>query len=356
MPRERRLRALTLGLWLLAGAAICAPAFWLDFDSDRWLPPEHPQKRALDELRHEFAPGETLAVVLPMPAGSFSAEGVGWLLALEEALKAALRDDLISIRSPASALRIAADSATVRIEEFHAAMRRGAFASREDYRQAFAESPYGAGLRRRTARSPSCCCAWTRASRSSGDAWPCRRCAPCSTAKASVGRRISPAVRRCGTRSTRRSAGKTLQLAAAGAGVIALFLVLFLRSLRRAVPVLAVALLVIVGSMSWIVVLGHKMTVTTLALPILVAIIAVADGLHILAHSDALRRADPQALGVQLACGALGRALRPCLFTSLTTAAGFGAFGISTLIPLRDFGLDSLAAITFAYPVIVLAF
>ena len=354
--RERRLGALTLGLWLLAGAAIAAPAFWLDFDSDRWLSPEHPQERALDELEREFAPGETLAVVLPMPAGSFSAEGVSRLLVLEEALEAELQDDLVSIRSPASAQRIAADGETVRIEEFHAAMRRGAFASREDYRRAFAESPYGGRL-----ASPDGSLAVLLLRLDTSEQAERRRRAM---------RKVRTVLDREGAGEEAHFAGgaalrdtinekvrrQTPQLAAAGAGVIALFLVLFLRSVRRAFPVFAAALLVIAGSLSWIVILGHKMTVTTLALPTLAAIIAVADGLHILAHRDALRRADPRAPGVQLARGALGRALRPCLFTSLTTAAGFGAFGISALIPLRDFGLDSVAAITFAYPVIVLAF
>ena len=356
MRREGRLRALTLGLWLLAGAAIVAPAFWLDFDSDRWLPPEHPQKRALDELRREFAPGETLAVVLPMPAGAFSAEGVERLLALEEALRAALQDNLVSIRSPASAQRIAADGAMVRVEEFHAAMRRGAFASREDYREAFAESPYGGRL---ASRDGSLAVLLLRLDTSEQAG---RRRLAMQSVRAVLEREgLGGQAHFAGGAALRDTINEkvrwqTLQLAAAGAGVIALFLVLFLRSVRRAFPVLAVALLVIAASMSWIVVLGHKVTVTTLALPILVAIIAVADGLHILAHRDARRRADPLASGVRIARGALGRALRPCLFTSLTTAAGFGAFGISALIPLRHFGLDSLAAITFAYPVIVLAF
>ena len=356
MRREGRLRALTLGLWLLTGAAIVAPAFWLDFDSDRWLPPEHPQKRALDALRHEFAPGETLAVVLPMPAGAFSAEGVERLLALEEALRAALRDNLVSIRSPASAQRIAADGAMVRVEEFHAAMRRGAFASREDYREAFAESPYGGRL---ASRDGSLAVLLLRldTSEQAGRRRLAMQSVRAVLEREGVGGQAhfagGAALRDTINEKVRR---QTLQLAAAGAGVIALFLVLFLRSVRRAFPVLAVALLVIAASMSWIVVLGHKMTVTTLALPILVAIVAVADGLHILAHRDARRRADPLASGVRIARGALGRALRPCLFTSLTTAAGFGAFGTSALIPLRHFGLDSLAAITFAYPVIVLAF
>ena len=335
---------------------IAAPAFWLDFDSDRWLSPEHPQERALDELEREFAPGETLAVVLPMPAGSFSAEGVSRLLALEEALEAELREDLVSIRSPASAQRIAADGETVRIEEFHAAMRRGAFASRETYRRAFAESPYGGRL-----ASPDGSLAVLllrldtseQAERRRRVMQKVRTVLDREGAGGQVHLAGGAALRDTINEKVRR---QTPQLAAAGAGVIALFLVLFLRSVRRAFPVLAAAVLVIAGSLSWIVVLGHDMTVTTLALPVLVAVIAVADGLHILAHRDALRRADPRAPGVQLARGALGRALRPCLFTSLTTAAGFGAFGISALIPLRDFGVDSLAAITFAYPVIVLAF
>ena len=354
--RERRLGALTLGLWLLAGAAIAAPAFWLEFDSDRWLPPEHPQERALDELEREFAPGETLAVVLPMPAGTFSAEGVGRLLALEDALEAELQDDLVSIRSPASAQRIAADGETVRIEEFHAAMARGAFASREEYRRAFAGSSYGGRL---ASRDGSLAVLLLRLDTSEQAE---RRRRAMRKVRAVLDREGAggqahfvggAALRDAINEKVRR---QTPQLAAAGAGVIALFLVLFLRSARRAFPVLAAALLVIAGSLSWIVVLGHKMTVTTLALPVLAAVIAVADGLHILAHRDALHRADPRAPGDRLARGALGRALRPCLFTSLTTAAGFGAFGVSALIPLRDFGLDSVAAITFAYPVIVLAF
>lgn len=352
--RERRLRALTLGLWLVAGAAIAAPALWLDFDNDRWLPPEHPQELALDELEREFAPGETLVVALRTPSGSFSRKGTSRLLALEQALRTTLDDDLISIRSPASALRIDADETKVRIEEFHAAVKRGAFGSREDYRLAFADSPYGGRL-----------ASWDGAIAAvvlrvdTNEQADRRR---------EVVRKVRDVLHREGAAARAHLTGEaalrdeinekvrtqTLALSGAGAAVIAVFLTVLLRSVRRALPVLGGALLVIVASLSWITILGHKMTVTALVLPVLAAIIAVADGLHILAHRDAVRSADPKARGAGIARATLRRALRPCLFASLTTAIGFGAFGISELIPLRDFGVDSIAAITFAYPVIVL--
>ena len=111
--------------------------------------------------------------------------------------------------------------------------------------------------------------------------------------------------------------------------------------------VLGTALMALLLSLSVVALLGHEMTVVALCLPVLVTVIAVADGLHILMRRDYLRhtRARPRVVMAQM--------WRPCLMTTVTSAIGFGSFFVSDLVPLKNFGLESVLGISLVYPLII---
>lgn len=112
--------------------------------------------------------------------------------------------------------------------------------------------------------------------------------------------------------------------------IFVLLLVLF----RRVGPVLLT--MVAVGFAStWLfgvfIGLGHSINMVTMILPTLVLILGVADSVHILEH----RAQHPE----QSAAQVLTFMFWPCLFTSLTTMAGFASLGTSRMAVVRDLGL-----------------
>ena len=358
--RERKRRPAPAGArwgaapWLAATAAVAvsfAPLAGLEFDSDRWLPEDHPEERALDALEREFTPGETLAVVVETPEGAFSREATERIEALEDTLAGALGEAFVSIRSPASAERIAAQGNQVRIESYARSVRQGRLAWGEAYRESFRGGPYGGRLADDAGRY----------------AMILARLGTHEDAEARMHAmaRVREALERSGEgENVHLAGGATLReainervrtqtplLIAAAAVTVALFLVAALGSIARALPVIAIAGAAIGASLGWVMVLGHKMTVTTMALPVIVAVIAVADALHVIARRDRARErgSAPEKAGK----GAISAAFKPCLMTTVTSMVGFGAFAASTLVPLRHFGIDAGAAIASALALIV---
>ena len=95
----------------------------------------------------------------------------------------------------------------------------------------------------------------------------------------------------------------------------------------------------------------HPLTVVSMTLPILVLVIAVADAIHILARWEIYYKEDAD---VSLTLKKVFKETwLPCLFTSVTTAIGFGSFYFSELLPLKYFGLDSFVGILLSYIVII---
>jgi predicted RND superfamily exporter protein len=92
-------------------------------------------------------------------------------------------------------------------------------------------------------------------------------------------------------------------------------------------------------------VLGWNANLLTPAmLPLLLAI-GVADSMHILVDYDRRRRLrEPDAAGA-----AVRHLFRPCLFTSLTTAAGLMALLVSSLRPVREFGVIAAIGVLAAF-------
>lgn len=89
---------------------------------------------------------------------------------------------------------------------------------------------------------------------------------------------------------------------------------------------------------------GRNVNMVTMALPTLVVIIGIADSVHLL-HAIA-RETGPDRVRRGIA-----RIWLPCLFTTLTTAAGFLALGTARMTVVRDLGLFAAAGVIAAFVV-----
>jgi predicted RND superfamily exporter protein len=121
-----------------------------------------------------------------------------------------------------------------------------------------------------------------------------------------------------------------------GAVLFALF-----RSLPAAVATLAtvgVAVVWTFGAMGW---LGLAQNSITQALPPLMLVICVCDGIHLMALYASEGRAAPGAPRKELLLRVVGDIGAPCVFTAATTAGGFASFLSSRLESLAEFGAIS---------------
>ncbi|MGR3913806.1 MAG: MMPL family transporter [Gammaproteobacteria bacterium] len=138
------------------------------------------------------------------------------------------------------------------------------------------------------------------------------------------------------------------QLLALAALMLAVFLRLACGNWPRAGVIFTAAAAAVTSCLGLMAAFNWPMNAVLLVLPVMVAVIAVADGLHILATWDALAAQPPRA---RLA-NSIRQTWLPCLGATLTSAAGFGAFAVSELTPLRHFGFASALGILYAYPLI----
>jgi len=112
-----------------------------------------------------------------------------------------------------------------------------------------------------------------------------------------------------------------------------------------------IPLLVVAAAAAWafcvMVLLGWQATLLTSAMLPLFLAIGAADTIHVLADFRRRRRLD---VPVPEAADAAARRLwKPCLFTSLTTAAGLMALLVSSLQPVREFGLIAAIGVLAAF-------
>jgi predicted RND superfamily exporter protein len=131
------------------------------------------------------------------------------------------------------------------------------------------------------------------------------------------------------------------------AGVIGAVLLLFFRRFIGVAGPLAVAACSILVSVALIGLLGWNLDILFGMLPTLLIAVGVADGVHIISefrayHADLGDRRE-----------AVRRTLRlvgtPCLLTSLTTAAGFGAMSIAPIKMISHFAIYSAVGVLAAF-------
>lgn len=112
-----------------------------------------------------------------------------------------------------------------------------------------------------------------------------------------------------------------------------------------------IPLLVVAAAGTWALgfmgLLGLQTTLLSSAMVPLFLAIGTADAIHMLAEHERQRHAGCSA--AEAASSAAVRLWKPCLFTSLTTAAGLSALLASSLRPVREFGLVAAFGVLAAF-------
>ena len=121
--------------------------------------------------------------------------------------------------------------------------------------------------------------------------------------------------------------------------MIFICIALFVGTLGSVLLALAVLVLSMVLTLGVFSLMGHSINMVTMILPTLIMVIGVADLVHIVSHYLREIRANPALAKTEAMRATLGRVLRPCLLTTVTTAAGFAALLASPMAVVRDFGL-----------------
>lgn len=127
-----------------------------------------------------------------------------------------------------------------------------------------------------------------------------------------------------------------------------LFLTLAYRSARVTLAVAVVTLTVLLVGMA-VIALSGPVNLITILLPVLLLALTVALCVHLV---GSYRRHLARSRSVRAAVDAMrAEEWRPCLVTSLTTAAGFGSFGLTRIEPLRVLGVAMAVSILAAFAV-----
>ena len=344
-------RACVALLWLALAGAATSQLHRLGFDNDTWLPPDNPRKIALDTFRAEFEPDEAFLLVVELQEDFFREEQTQKIRELEGVLDAL--PETVSVLSPLSATTIIDTGETLEIGSFDEAMEKGFLADAGAFREKFLASPYAGRLLSADQRKVLLRVAIERID---AVARGISVAAVIAAARAEADKKGWENIHFAGESALKdelnRATREQLPYLLALAGIM---LVIFLRlacgNWRRAAVIFAAAVAAVSSCLGLMAAFGWPMNAVLLVLPVMVSVIAVADGLHILATWDALEAPhlhDPQTRIKKT----IAQTWLPCLGATLTSAAGFGAFSVSELTPLQHFGFASALTILYAYPLI----
>ncbi|WP_347159398.1 efflux RND transporter permease subunit [Pontibacter chitinilyticus] len=93
--------------------------------------------------------------------------------------------------------------------------------------------------------------------------------------------------------------------------------------------------------------LGYRLNLMTTLLPIIIILLGIMDVLHVL--NERTQLTSDQFEPKEAALAALTHVFRPCLFTSLTTMAGFLALSVSPMAILQTFGMFAALGILLSF-------
>jgi len=114
---------------------------------------------------------------------------------------------------------------------------------------------------------------------------------------------------------------------------------------------MAVAGMSIIWSLGVFSLMGGTMNLVLAVMPPLILVAAVGDTIHLLCqYRHHIQKNPPEKAILE----AVRDVWKPCLMTSLTTAAGFGSLAVSRFSPVRSFGLLSVLGIVFAFVITML--
>lgn len=129
--------------------------------------------------------------------------------------------------------------------------------------------------------------------------------------------------------------------------LLTVILFLFFRALWATAIPLMVILYSVALLISGIFFLGESLSVLTIILPTIIFVVGISDMVHLLNHYlEEMRLGKPKEQAVQQAVKVIGKAT---FLTSLTTAIGFLTLLVSSIEPVRQFGLYSAIGVAIAY-------
>ena len=338
------MRVAAVLLWCVLAALPASRLPELGFDNDTWLPAENPHRVELEYFRKEFEPNEALLVAIKLKRNFFEAEQTNHIQQLEDALVALPK--VRSVLSPLSATTIIDTGETLEIGSFSNALEKRYLADANAYRDQFTNSPYADKLLSSDQRT-----VLLRVAIAREDA--VHRSEAVVAVAETVRAHGYPAAHLGGETAlkdalNRATRNDLLLLIGAAVLLLAIFLYLICGDWRRALLIFSAAIAAIASCLGMMAHFAWPMSVVLLMLPVMISVIAVADGLHILANWDSFDRMPPHARLI----ATIKNSWLPCLGATVTSAVGFGAFAISELIPLHHFGMASLLTILYAYPLI----
>jgi predicted RND superfamily exporter protein len=136
-----------------------------------------------------------------------------------------------------------------------------------------------------------------------------------------------------------------------GIGYLLMFVSLWwvFRNIRLVLAVMGVIVMATVGALGIYGLMGYQINMFTIVLPILIIVLGIADAIHIpSAFVQELRSAGDRSRE-QIILGTLKRTLLPCLFTTLTTMAGFLALTSSPMAVIRHLGTYAAIGVGIAF-------
>jgi predicted RND superfamily exporter protein len=139
--------------------------------------------------------------------------------------------------------------------------------------------------------------------------------------------------------------GRRIGLVPASLAMMGLvFLIGFRRPAAAVWPLakVGICLILVFGLMGW---LGVPVYLTTAVLPVLLLAVGTASEVHLFRRFAALRAGRPGATGRELADAAVEEVEAPVLQAAATTAVGFLSFSLSSIGPVRVFGLAAAAGV-----------
>ena len=139
-----------------------------------------------------------------------------------------------------------------------------------------------------------------------------------------------------------------INFAAIGLPLVLLVLFLFFRQVRVALPPFLLMLAACVAALGALPLLGWKVQVITLIVPLFGLAVCNALGVHLLVHHQDLRRGEEHLDPGQMARALILRLGWPLLWTGLTLIATLLCLGLHQLIPARQLGILAAVGVLFA--------
>jgi hydrophobe/amphiphile efflux-3 (HAE3) family protein len=143
-------------------------------------------------------------------------------------------------------------------------------------------------------------------------------------------------------------AGDMKRLMTIGLVIMLIMLYVFLRDIRGVLLPFSVVILSIIFCMGLLPLIGWKMSIITLLLPIMLIAIANNYGIHLIAKYQEINWTDGSISNEKLASEIFSNLKIPIFLTGITTVAGFLSLLTHQMIPAKQLGILSAIGIAFA--------